>query len=256
MLARTLALTCACLLGLMAGAAAQAPSATPPAASAPPPAATPPAAAPPSAAAPMQPAAPTQPAAPAPMQSAAPTPTPAAAPPIRIRGTITTVAPHKLTIHVLTGSKVDVTLTDPLTVRTLKRVPLSAISDGAYLGIASRSGPKDTRVALEVLVFPEAMRGAGAGHYPWDLQSGSMMTNAPVSAVVKHRAGRTLTLTYQGGSVDIYVPLRAPVVTFAPASVADLKHGSRVFIVAHKDADGHLAAGAVTVGTHGVNPPM
>jgi hypothetical protein len=248
MLARTLALTCACLLGLAAGASAQTQSAAPPAAAPPaaaPPAATPPAATPPAATPPA--AAPTAAAPPA----AAP-----ANPPTRIRGTIAAVAPHMLTINSRDGSKLEVALTDPLTVRTLKRVPLSAVTNGSYLGIASRSGPKGTRVALEVLVFPEAMRGAGAGNYPWDLQTDSMMTNAPVTGVATQKSGRDLTLTYQGGSVTIHVPPKAPVVTFVSATVADLKPGRKVFLGARKDADGHLSTGAVTVGTHGVNPPM
>jgi len=179
-----------------------------------------------------------------------------ATPPTRIRGTIAAVAPHMLTITSRDGSKVDVALTDPLTVVTLKRVPLASIADGAYLGVATRTGPNGVQEALEVLVFPEAMRGAGAGHYAWDLQPGSMMTNAPVTAVVKGKSGRDLTLTYKDGSVTIHVPLKAPVVTFAPASAADLKPGRKVFLAARKDADGHFSTGRVTVGTHGVNPPM
>ncbi len=244
MLARTLALTCACLLGLAAGASAQTPSATPPATApaAAPPAAMPPAATPPAAA---------PPAASAPAAATAP-----ATPLTRIRGTIAAVAPHMLTINSRDGSKLEVALTDPLTVVTLKRVPLSSVKDGAYLGIASRSGPNGTRVALEVLVFPEAMRGAGAGHYPWDLERGSMMTNAPVTGVASQKSGRDLTLTYKDGSVTIHVPPKAPVVTFAPAAATDLKAGRKVFLAARKDADGHLSAARVTVGTHGVNPPM
>jgi len=255
MFQRTLALAAAGLLGLAAVAGAQTPP-TAPAISAPPaaapPAAAPPAAAPPAAAPPaaMPPAA----APPAAMPPAA-APAAQAAPPVRIRGTIAAVAPHLLTVTSRSG-KVKVVLTEPLTVVTLKRVPLASIKDGAYLGIASRPGPHDTRIALEVLVFPNSMRGVGAGHYAWDLQPGSMMTNAPVTGVASEKSGRNLTLTYQGGSVVIHVPPRAPVVTFAPASVADLKRGRKVFIVAHKDADGHLAAPRVTVGTHGVNPPM
>jgi hypothetical protein len=256
MFQRTLALAAAGLFSLAAVAGAQtqpaAPAASPPPAAAPaaappagaPPAGMPPAAAPPAAAAPstaMPPA-------------AAPVVAPAA-PPVRIRGTIAAVAPHLLTVTTRDG-KVEVVLTDPLTVATLKRVPLASIKDGAYLGIASRPGPHGTQVALEVLVFPESMRGAGAGHYAWDLQPNSMMTNAPVTGVASEKSGRNLTLTYQGGKVVIHVPSRAPVVTFAPASVADLKPGRKVFIVAHKDAEGHLAAPRVTVGTHRVNPPM
>lgn len=226
MFARTLALTCACLLGLAAGASAQTQSATPPAAT--PPAPTPPAA--------------TSPA--------------VAAPPTRIRGTIAAVAPHLLTVNSRDGTKVEVALSDPLTVVTLTRVPLASIAEGSYLGVATRNGPHGTPEAIEVLVFPEAMRGAGAGHYAWDLQPGSMMTNAPVTAVVKGKSGRDLTLTYKDGNVTIHVPPKAPVVTFVPATAADLKPGRKVFLVATKSADGHLTAARVTVGTHGVNPPM
>ena len=161
-----------------------------------------------------------------------------------------------LTVNARDGSKLEVALTDPLTVRTLKRVSLASIQDGAYLGVASREGPNGTRIALEVLVFPEAMRGAGAGHYGWDLQPGSMMTNAPVTGVASQKSGRDLTLTYATGSVTIHVPPTAPVVTFVPATAADLKAGRKVFFGAKKDADGHLSTAAVTVGTHGVNPPM
>jgi hypothetical protein len=217
-----LALAAACLLGLTAAASAQTQPATPPAAAPP---------------------------------AAAPAPAPAA-PPVRIRGTIAAVAPHMLTVTSRDGTRLEVALADPLTVATLKRVSLASIRQGDFLGIASRGGPHDTRVALEVLVFPESMRGAGAGNYAWDLQPGSMMTNAPVTGVATQKAGRDLTLTYQGGSVVIHVPPRAPVVTFAPATAADLKPGRKVFIVAHKDAEGHLTAPRVTVGTHGVNPPM
>ena len=245
MFARTLALTCACLLGLAAGASAQTTPAAPPA--------TPPPAAPPSTghcagcrtpgrhATAARRAAPTAASRQPHRAAAAAAP---AAPPTRIRGTIAAVAPHMLTINSRDGSKLEVTLTDPLTVRTLKRVPLSSVKDGAYLGIASREGPNGTRMALEVLVFPEAMRGAGAGNYPWDLQPGSMMTNAPVTGVASAKVGPDLTLTYQGGSVTIHVPPRAPVVTFVPASSADLKPGRKVFLAAHKDADGHLSAPA------------
>jgi hypothetical protein len=167
----------------VAGAGAQTTPATPPGTTAPagtPPAATPPSAAPPAA---------TPPAASAPAAAQAP-----ATPPARIRGTIAAVAPHMLSVKVHDGSKVEIVLADPLTVRTVKRVALSSVKDGAYLGIASREGPNGTHVALEVLVFPEAMRGAGEGHYAWDLEPGSMMTNAPLTGVASQKSGRDLTL--------------------------------------------------------------
>jgi hypothetical protein len=83
-----------------------------------------------------------------------------------------------------------------------------------------------------------------------------MMTNAPVTGVASQKSGRDLTLTYKDGSVVIHVPTSAPVVTFVPATAADLKAGRKVFLAARQGADGSWSTGAVTVGTHGVNPPM
>jgi hypothetical protein len=110
--------------------------------------------------------------------------------------------------------------------------------------------------ALEVLVFPEPMRGAGEGHYPWDLEQGSMMTNGTVTGAVDATSGRELSLSFKGDSNKIMVPPGTPIVTFIPAEKADLKPGTRIFCIATKNAEGRLAASRVTVGKDGVAPPM
>jgi hypothetical protein len=178
------------------------------------------------------------------------------APPTRIRGTIVGLTGQTLTVQTREGSKDDVSLNDPLTVRTLKRLTLADIKEGTYVGIASRTGADGKAQALEVLVFPDSMRGMGEGHYAWDLQPGSMMTNANVTAVVKGKSGNDLTLTYKDGTQEIVVPPNAPIVTFVPATQSDLKPGARVMLGATKDAEGKLHAGSMIVGTNGVNPPM
>lgn len=176
--------------------------------------------------------------------------------PTRIRGTIAALNGQDLTIKTREGPTVDVLLTDPLTVRTVTKLALSDVKQGSYVGIASKTGADGKAEALEVLVFPEAMRGAGEGHYAWDLQGGSMMTNAAVSAVVTAKSGNDLTLTYKGGTQQIVVPANVPIVTFAPATKADLKPGAHLITSAAKNADGKLATGSVTVETNGVIPPM
>lgn len=178
------------------------------------------------------------------------------APPTRIRGTIDALSGQTLTVTTRDGSKVDIMLNDPLTVATVKPLTLDDIKEGTYVGIASKTGADGKAEALEVLVFPDAMRGSGEGHYAWDLQPGSMMTNANVSAAVTGKTGRDLTLTYKDGTQQIAVPPSAPIVTFAPATRADLKPGAHVMFGATKNADGKLTASRVTVGTNGVNPPM
>lgn len=176
--------------------------------------------------------------------------------PTRIRGTIAALNGQTLTVNTREGPKVDVSLNDPLTVTTVKRLKLADIKDGSYVGVASKTGADGSAQALEVLVFPDSMRGAGEGHYAWDLQPGSMMTNANVTAVVKAKTGNDLTLTYKDGTQKITVPPSTPIVTFAPAERSDLKPGAHVMFGATKSPDGKLTASRITVGTHGVNPPM
>ena len=178
------------------------------------------------------------------------------APPTRIRGTITALNGRTLTVQTREGPKQDITLNDPLTVRTVKKLSLESVKQGSYVGIASRTGADGKAQAIEVLVFPDAMRGVGEGHYAWDLEPGSMMTNANVTAVVKANAGNALTLTYKGGTTQIEVPPNAPIVTLAPAGRSDIKPGERVMFGATKGPDGSLKTSAVTVGTNGVAPPM
>ena len=178
------------------------------------------------------------------------------APPTRIRGTIAALDGQTLTIATREGPKVDVMLNDPLTVATVKKVDLASIAPGTFVGIATRTGANGEMQALEVLVFPDAMRGTGEGHYAWDLEPGSMMTNGTVSGAVQSTSGRELSLSFKGGSNKIVVPPSAPIVTFAPAERADLKPGAPVMFGATKNAEGKLAAGRVTVGKDGVAPPM
>jgi hypothetical protein len=178
------------------------------------------------------------------------------APPTRIRGTVAGLEGQTMTVTTREGPKVDVTLNDPLTVATVKKVELASIAPNSYVGIATRTGANGELRALEVLVFPEAMRGAGEGHYGWDLEPGSMMTNGTVTGTVDATSGRELSLSFKGGSNKIIVPPDAPIVTFAPAERTDIKPGAPVFLAATKNAEGKLTASRVTVGKDGVAPPM
>jgi hypothetical protein len=178
------------------------------------------------------------------------------APPTRIRGTIAALDGQTLSINTREGSKVDVLLNDPLTVSTVKKVDLADIKPGTYVGIATRTAANGELQALEVLVFPEAMRGASEGHYPWDLEPGSMMTNGTVTGAVQATSGRELSMSFKGDTNKIIVPPSVPIVTFAPAERSDLKPGAPVMFGATKNTEGKLAASRVTVGKDGVAPPM
>jgi hypothetical protein len=175
--------------------------------------------------------------------------------PVRVRGEIIAVDATTLTVRHTSGETVRIALTPDQVVGTVKNVKLADIQKGAYIGTATKPGPDGTQVALEVLVFPEASRGSGEGHYAWDLLPGSMMTNANVDTVASSVNGRTLHLSYKGGSKDVLVPENTPVVTFAPATRADLVAGKKVFVVA-KEVSSGLSATRVVVEKDGVAPPM
>ena len=178
------------------------------------------------------------------------------APPTRVRGTIAALDGNTLTVNGRDGQKVEITLTEPLAVLTVKKVELSTIAAGSYIGTATRTGADGKLTAIEVLVFPEAMRGAGEGHHGWDLEPGSMMTNGTVKGAVTAAAGRELSIGFKDSANTVYVPPGVPVVTFAPAERADLKPGAALFVNATKTPEGKLTAGRVIVGKDGVAPPM
>lgn len=178
------------------------------------------------------------------------------APPTRVRGTIAALDGNTLTVNSRDGQKVEITLTEPLAVLTVKKVELSTIAAGSYIGTATRTGADGKLTAIEVLVFPEAMRGAGEGHHGWDLEPGSMMTNGTVKGAVTAAAGRELSIGFKDSANTVYVPPGVPVVTFAPAERADLKPGAALFVNATKTPEGKLTAGRVIVGKDGVAPPM
>jgi hypothetical protein len=110
--------------------------------------------------------------------------------------------------------------------------------------------------AVEVHIFPESMRGTGEGHYPWDLQPQSTMTNANVEQIGTAMDGQTLTLEYKDGEKKILVPANTPIVTYVPGEKSDIKPGAKVFIVAVKQADGTLLGRAWRIGRDGLTPPM
>ena len=200
----------------------------------------------------------------------------------RIRGTIEKADGGTVTIKTLDGATetVDVGGAKFAWVVTSS---LDAIKDGVFIGTATKG--ENPMTALEVVVFPESMRGTAEGHYAWDaiadqtaaagsrvksamtngtVKAGgagapkvkSAMTNATVSGTKETGGAKTLTVTYdKDGSKTIQVPPSAPVVAFDPADKAILTPGAKIFAVVDKEGsklDGKLIA----VGKDGLTPPM
>lgn len=176
--------------------------------------------------------------------------------PTRLRGVITKTGGTELVVSPRAGSDISVRLPDGVRLASVARASLSDIKPGSFIGTAAMPAGEGRLRALEVVVFPEAMRGTGEGHRPWDLMPESTMTNATVASTVGAVDGENLKLTYQGGQQNVVVSPETPIVTLAPATRADLKPGARVVVTVSKDAEGHMTAASVVVGRDGVDPPM
>jgi hypothetical protein len=179
------------------------------------------------------------------------------APPARVRGTIDSVDGSTLNVTARDGSKVTVKLADNATVTGVAKASLSDVKPNSFVGITAMPQPDGTEKAVEIHIFPEAMRGTGEGHRPWDLMPNSTMTNATVDSQVAVSDGQKLVLKYKDGEKTFAVPADVTVVTFQPATAAALTPGAKIMVVAGaKQADGSILAPRLNVGLNGITPPM
>lgn len=199
----------------------------------------------------------------------------------RVRGTIEKADGTTLTIRTLDGATETVDVGGAKFAWVVKS-SLDQIRDGVFIGTATKG--ENPMTALEVVLFPEAMRGTGEGHYGWDtitdqtasggskvkssmtngtVKAGSgepkvksAMTNATVSGTKDAGSGKTLTVSYGAdGTKTIEVPPAAPVVAFEAADKAILSPGAKVFAVVARDG-GKVEGKFVAVGKDGLTPPM
>jgi hypothetical protein len=174
----------------------------------------------------------------------------------RIRGDVVAIDGLKLTVMTRTRETVEIKLDEKYTVSAVVKTNLSAITPGSYVGTATLPQSDGGLRSLEVVVFPESGRGSGEGHYAWDLQPGSMMTNATVTQVAAAGQGRRITVKYKDGEKVIDIPPDAPIVTFEPGDRGMLRPGAHVIVGATPAPDGSLTASRISVGKDGLVPPM
>ena len=176
--------------------------------------------------------------------------------PVRIRGTIEKVEGDTYIVKARDGAELKLKLAANATVVALVQASAADIKQGSYIGIAGMPQADGSQKALEVHIFPEAMRGVGDGHRGWDLQPSSTMTNGNVEQTAAASDGQLVTLKYKDGEKKIAIPAGIPIVLYVPGEVSELKPGAKIFVsAATKQPDGSLQAPRVNVG-RGVAPPM
>lgn len=175
--------------------------------------------------------------------------------PIRLRGVVERIDSDSITFKERRGETLKIAMPPNLNITEVYPIKMTDIQENSFIGTATLTNSSGRLEALEVLVFPEAMRGTGEGHYSWDLMPGSMMTNANVSQLKSIGSGRELKLDYKGGSQVVFVPENTPIVTFRPGSLALLvPQANAILTVIEKDGQPQLTR--VTVGKDGFKPPM
>lgn len=87
-------------------------------------------------------------------------------PPVRVRGTIEQVDGPNLVVKSRDGAELKVVLADNALVVAIAKASLADVKPGAFVGITGMPQADGTQRAVEVHVFPEAMRGTGEGHRP------------------------------------------------------------------------------------------
>jgi hypothetical protein len=174
----------------------------------------------------------------------------------RMRGIVDMVDGNVLKLHTPDGKDVAVSLDKDLAVGAVVKAGLADIQPGVFVGTGAAIEADGGLRAVQIIIFPEAMRGRGEGHRPWAALPESTMTNATVSDTVETIKGRAMTLHYNGGEKTIAIPADATILRLMAADRQDLAPGARVSVTASTAADGSLKALRIVVAKDGAEPPI
>jgi hypothetical protein len=174
----------------------------------------------------------------------------------RVRATIEKIEGSTLSVKTRDGEDLKITLADKPVFMAIVPATLADLKPGSFVGSGATPGPDGSLVAMEVHIFPEAMRGTGEGHRPMEGPNQATMTNANVDTAVTAVDGQMLTLKYKDGEKKLLVTPKTAIVAYAPGDRAELKPGIKIIAVAQKQADGSLQATRISYGRDGLTPPM
>jgi hypothetical protein len=174
----------------------------------------------------------------------------------RVRGTIQSVNGDTIEVKSRSGEDIKLHMTSDARVAGIVKIALSDIKVGSFIGATTVPESDGTPKAVEVHVFPEAMRGTGEGSRPWDTRPNSSMTNATVAESVVGNDGHTLLVKYKGGEKKVLVSPDTPVVTYVPGDKSELKAGAKIIAFTKTSPDGSLETDRISVGRDGITPPM
>ncbi|HEY4734396.1 MAG TPA: DUF5666 domain-containing protein [Gemmatimonadaceae bacterium] len=178
-----------------------------------------------------------------------------------VRGTVASVSDGEVVVAAPTGN-VTVKLTQPFQVYDREPATLADVKDNVFVGVTTVKQPDGSERATEIHIFPEELRGMGAGSRMMTRNAGAggagnRMTNGAVSnsrmtngtaapsrmsnGNVSGSNGSSLDVQFPGGSQKVSVPPNTRV-TELKATSKKLSVGDQAVILARKNADGTLSA--------------
>ncbi|SFI35615.1 hypothetical protein SAMN05216304_102404 [Bosea sp. OK403] len=180
----------------------------------------------------------------------------AQAPTTRVRGTVERVEASALSLKTQAGDAVTVALAPGYAVGGVVKASVADIKKGGFIGVGARPQADGSLLAVQIFIFPEAMRGTGEGHRPWSVLPESTMTNATVAETVTRVDGANIVLSYPGGEQKVTITADANIIMAAPAQASDLAAGAQVALTANRQPDGSLVTNRITIAKAGAQLPL
>jgi hypothetical protein len=173
----------------------------------------------------------------------------------RINGTIDKVEGNTLFIKA-EGGPLTLKLADNAVIVGVMKASAADIKAGDYVATGGVPLPDGTQKAVELRIFPDAMRGQGDGHRPgWPGAPNGTMTNGAVGDAVTSVNGPVLTVKYKDGEKKIIVGPTVPVSRFVIADKSELTAGKAINVAAAtKNPDGTFSTARINVDRGGLLP--
>jgi len=175
---------------------------------------------------------------------------------VRVAGTIEELKGDVLTVNAANGQMQSVTLSPDLQVYGVESRQVTDIKPGDFVASGGVRGTDGKIHAVEVRIFPEALRGIGEGQRPWDARPEGVMTNATVGTVSSSGTGGIIHVRYKDGQSEFTVGPEVPVLAYVAADRTLLKPGAAIVTTAIKQPDGSLNTSRITAEKNGIKPPL
>ncbi|WP_271299859.1 hypothetical protein [Sphingomonas sp. CV7422] len=121
--------------------------------------------------------------------------------PGRLRGTLATIDSNTMTVTTYDGASMPVLLNGQTKYAWVVKSSLATLKNGDFIGTAT-TGPDSDLKAVEIVIFPEDMRGAGEGHYGWDTPGVKQAAGQASGAASGMTNGTVTQSTMTNGTVE------------------------------------------------------